>query len=276
MTERRPVTDDELLAALSTSLAPEPMAPPADGLIALRRALAGTPGRSGNRWLQWRRPLVAVGVSAGVLLGGAGAAFAAGVAPEPLRAAAYDIGLPVDSPALSTARHEEAQLRRDLASAATSADTAAAARSFAAQLSRLSRSDQQKLGTSALTLLKTADRQESVHHLPVTPIPGTYLPKPAGGHRGGPTSSVSTTTEPGSRYSGPPPTDHPAPPAHPRHGGPVGTIPPGSGYPPPGHTSPTTSPGQSPYGTGDGFGNGGASVSRSYGRPTDSVAPSGS
>ncbi|MBV9254949.1 MAG: hypothetical protein JO054_12010, partial [Actinobacteria bacterium] len=107
MTESR--RDLALLDTLAAALAPAPVEPSASELFSLRMAVAshhalvdGAPARraAATRVPFWRRPWALASLATGMALAGTGAAMATGAAPvpDPVRAVAHAIGLPVDSP----------------------------------------------------------------------------------------------------------------------------------------------------------------------------------
>jgi len=173
--------DATLLAALGEVLAPEPVAPGPDAMAALHRALddraaaavavatgrdASTPvvplatsarwGQRGGTLHRLRHP-VAAAVAVAVLAtsGMAAAAVATDHLPGPTRAVAYDLGLPVTSPALAAARGTLAQLDAALAAgdAVRIRTTSALLRS---ELADLSPSDRATIQTSAALALARA------------------------------------------------------------------------------------------------------------------------
>ncbi|MDP9075289.1 MAG: hypothetical protein M3N98_14230, partial [Actinomycetota bacterium] len=106
------MTDDELFEALTQALSPVPPQPSPAAVLALRRAVGeARPARSSPPW--WRRRLLAVTMMVPMVLGGSTAAYAlTGAAlPEPVRAAANAVGLPVDSVAVADARAAAAKLK---------------------------------------------------------------------------------------------------------------------------------------------------------------------
>ena len=116
----RLVTDDELLGALAVALAPAPAEPSELSILRLRGAALGlTFGQTDPRPRRVGRRVAIPAAVAFTVLGSAGAVAAATGAPlpRPVRAAAYGIGLPVDSPAVADVRATETRVRRDLAGA---------------------------------------------------------------------------------------------------------------------------------------------------------------
>jgi hypothetical protein len=112
--------DDELLALLADAFPTQPVKPDEKARQRLRDALANdnlaafdSPASRGARWR--RRIGSRAGVftlsSIGILvIGGAAAAVTTNTLPGPTRNLAYDIGLPVTSPALYHARQQLGQL----------------------------------------------------------------------------------------------------------------------------------------------------------------------
>ena len=174
--------DTMLLAALGEVLAPEPAAPGAEAMAALHRALddraaaavAVATARDGlapvipltptSRWAQrggalhrLRHP-VAAAVAVAVLAtsGAAAAAVATDHLPGPTRAVAFDLGLPVSSPALTTARGTLAQLDAGVA-AGDPARIRATADLLRTELAALSPSDRATIQASAAVALARSD-----------------------------------------------------------------------------------------------------------------------
>ena len=177
--------DTTLLAALGEVLAPEPAAPDAAALAALHRALdlrasvaadpAADPaadrpgsapvvaiatatgwGRRGGTLHRLRHP-VAAAVAVAVLA--TGGVAAAGVAtdhlPGPARSVAYDLGLPVSSPSLATARGTLGQLQAALGAHDPVAVRAAASQ-LRAEVATLSPADRAALGDRLAVALAQA------------------------------------------------------------------------------------------------------------------------
>jgi hypothetical protein len=106
--------DDELLERLGAALRPEPTELTPPSLQALRRALEQPPAPAPRRW--GHRFGVSALAGAAMLAGAGGVAAATGaVLPEPVRAVAHAVGLPVDSPSVAAARAARASLRDGLA-----------------------------------------------------------------------------------------------------------------------------------------------------------------
>ena len=202
--------DTMLLAALGEVLAPAPAAPGAEAMAALHRALddraaaavAVATARDGlapvvpltttARWAQrggalhrLRHP-VAAAVAVAVLAtsGAAAAAVATDHLPGPTRAVAFDLGLPVSSPALATARGTLAQL-----DAAVAAGDAPRVRTTAdllrTELAALSPSDRATIQAAASVALARSDTFLG------TPSTGTAGP---GGAPGGTSTGAGGTT----------------------------------------------------------------------------------
>ena len=176
-----------LFAALAESLEPESAAPDAAAIEALHRALerragdavaaatgsddAGSgplapvvPLTSTGRWGQRGGPLhrlrhpVAAAVAVAVLAtsGVAAAAVATDHLPGPTRAVAYDLGLPVTSPALAATRETLAELQAALATGDV-VRTRSSADLLRAELAALSPSDRASIQASAAGTLARAD-----------------------------------------------------------------------------------------------------------------------
>ncbi len=187
--------DTTLLAALGEVLAPAPAVPDADAMAALHRALddrgagavafatgrarpAPVPppvssarwGQRGGRIHRLRHP-VAAAVAVAVLA--TGGVAAAGVAtdhlPGPTRAVAFDLGLPVTSPALATAQGTLAQLDAAL-TAGDATRVRATADVLRTELTALSPSDRATIQVLAAAALARAD---TLLATPTTVTPGT-------------------------------------------------------------------------------------------------------
>lgn len=272
---RTSVPDEDLLSELAQLFRSSVPNPPADRVADFRRVVAerGMPaeegaavGRllaSGRSLVRWRKPLAGLGVMVAALAGGTSAAFATGAAPEPLRAIAYDVGLPVDSPALSAARHDLARLRsfldQGLSSAALAARTASAADELARQLGQLSSGDARRLGPLPYQLIARAEALEASYNHPAAgaasrpaaaPPAGSAPSQPRAGqprYPGGSGAYPSGPTAAAGPYAGfssgnrwpPPATSSPTY----RSGGSYGPAP----YPRTGYSYPTG--GYSGYGT---------------------------
>lgn len=97
--------DDDLFERLHRALEPEPQEPPAERVRAVRAlALARREFQAaGARALRRTRLVTMAAVVATLVALGGGFALGVGM-PEPLRAAAHNLGLPVESPELVRAR----------------------------------------------------------------------------------------------------------------------------------------------------------------------------
>jgi hypothetical protein len=172
-----PFDDDALLATLGAALAPEPVEPGPEAMAALHQALDARtldaadgdsgvvvpfapPKRRSATWVgihRLRQPVVAA-VAIGVLAtsGVAAAGVATDHLPGPTRTVAYDLGLPVTSPALEAARGTMAQLKVALA-AHDVAQVLASAALLRTRLAGLSTTDRAQIEASAGDLLAQAD-----------------------------------------------------------------------------------------------------------------------
>ena len=169
--------DDTLLVALSAALEPEDVEPGPHALAALDQALADragaaadhglaivvpimAPARRSSTWagLHRLRHPVAAAVAVGVLAtsGVAAAGVATDRLPGPTRTVAYDLGLPVTSPALEGTRGTMDQLRQALAGHNV-AQVNASAVFLRTQLAGLSPSDRAQVEPAAAELLAQAD-----------------------------------------------------------------------------------------------------------------------
>lgn len=271
--------DDALLATLGAVLSPLPAEPPVASVAALR-ASAQMLARDGRQQgvltraaAHWRRIAAGGGIVVGVLAGGTGVAFASGSVPEPVRAVAYDLGLPVDSPALSAARHDESRLRHALSQVSPgdrgSAATASAdAQAMAQQLARLDRGDRSRIGTEPLALITQARSVESRFGLEATALPGTRpggTQGPASAERPSPGGSSSGPATSGTTWAAAP---HPGGGTAPSGGGVAGSRAPEGDSPSGG----TGQDGGNPKGTEPGPG-GGAPGASGTGSPSNGQAP---
>jgi len=184
--------DATILAALAESLAPEPASPPVAAIVALHEALArraddavaaavapdatvapvvalssaGRWGRRGGALHRLRHPVAAAVAVAVLTTGGvAAAAVATDHLPGPTRAVAYDLGLPVTSPALAAAQGTLAALQAAVASGDVTRTRISAAL-LRTELAALSSSDRATIQASATAALTRADAL-------VAPAPGT-------------------------------------------------------------------------------------------------------
>jgi len=268
--------DDTLLVALGAALEPEHVEPGPDALAALDQALAdrrgaaadrglalvvpitAPPGRRSSTWagLHRLRHPVAAAVMVGVLAtsGVAAAGVATDRLPGPTRTVAYDLGLPVTSPALEATRGTMDELRLALAGHDV-VQVNASALLLRSELIGLSTSDRAQVEPAAAALLAQADaflRMAAAFGVPTgstgdagagptgqptAPATGT----PGNGSNGGTGSiqggSAPGSTEPGETTSGT---------SGPSGGGSSGTTT-GSGSPTttdgPPETTTTTTPG---------------------------------
>lgn len=122
--------DEELLELLGAALTPTMRAPSADELHGVKALVAlhcsrarPDPGRRTSA-AGWRRRMSLVGAALGVVVLGTGTAFAAGApVPEPLRALAVDVGLPVTPVAVVRLHDATNDLRSDLRPGSTASVT---------------------------------------------------------------------------------------------------------------------------------------------------------
>lgn len=127
------MSDEALLDLLAAACIPATSEPTPEAVAEVRLMLAWRAGhRQRWRWIpgrvqRWRPRLAIASGAAGVVVLGAGTAFAAGAPlPPPVRALAYDIGLPVTPPAVVQVQDDAQALRTDLArgSGASPSETA--------------------------------------------------------------------------------------------------------------------------------------------------------
>lgn len=154
------LTDDEVLARLAQALRADPIEPSGATWASLESALAGSLAASPARnlgLLRGRRvPALAITlVSVLTVSGAAAAAVATNTLPGPLRSLAYNLGLPVTSPALYQAQGEEATLRDTLQSH-REARAHAIGEALARRLRTLDRGDRASIVPSADGLLRRA------------------------------------------------------------------------------------------------------------------------
>lgn len=160
------IDDARLLELLGDALAPGPAEPgPAelallhDDLASRRSRLTATasaPSGSSARRRPAPRRLVWAGAAAAVLVGLAAAGVRTDRLPGPLRTAAFDIGLPVSSPALVATRGDLSQLGAVLGTGRTASIRAAASK-VRGDLQNLDPDERQLVERSATTLLAQAD-----------------------------------------------------------------------------------------------------------------------
>lgn len=143
-----PEDDHDLLGRLRRALEPEPQGPPAERVEAVRaRAVAGSELRVAAERARRRTRLVSVAAVVAILAALTWG-FALGVStPEPLRATAHNLGLPVESPELVEAR----SLLHDLGVALSNE-----------QPDRVARTDRQMLA-----VVETLDENEQSKIVPV-------------------------------------------------------------------------------------------------------------
>jgi hypothetical protein len=252
----KPMDDAELLQTLTTALAPEPVQPGPGQLAALHQALAtrqdvvvaetdnvrATAGACAEVTPLWlaranrlRHPAAALIAAAVLATGGvAAAAVATNTLPGPTRVVAFDLGLPVSSPALVVAQREIVVLRVDLAQR-NGAAVAIATASVRADVARLSASDRRQVEPDAGRLLIEAD---SFLDATRTPDDGADGGSPS--HSDGPGSAPSGPgRSPGGSSDGPGDDQGSAPTTAPDrsgHGPDGGSASSGSGSPAPGST----------------------------------------
>lgn len=196
----------ELVELLRAALAPTELEPPAEGLLALQRAVADLKGAGGRqRPVWWRRPWAVGAATVVTVLGGSSAAFAAGAPmPTPVRALAHYIGLPVTAPDVYALHNYESQLARTLQHPNPDPKaTAEAARQVSEQLRRLSPDDRRAQGAEPAQLLDRAQQVLAGRHESDHPAAGstTTSSTVAGDDRGrgggqGHETTTSTTRAP--------------------------------------------------------------------------------
>ena len=147
-----PMSDDALIQLLADAWAPPRLEPRPASVAEVRLAFArGADAGAGPLWRRlvsrpragrgWRARLALSAATVGVVVVGAGTAFAAGApVPAPLRQFAYDVGLPVTPPALVEVQGDAQTVRADLApgSGASPGTTAHDAGALARALRQLS------------------------------------------------------------------------------------------------------------------------------------------
>ncbi len=112
-------SDQDLLILLSGTLCPPPEAPSAADREALRtRVIAARTARRALPVITWWRnhpTVLRFAAATAAVTAAVGAYLATNPLPQPVRSAAYSMGLPVDSPALVSARHSVTNLERAVA-----------------------------------------------------------------------------------------------------------------------------------------------------------------
>lgn len=183
-------SDEELLDALRQALVPGTLVPGEEEMALFHRALTDGPlvpspeparPRITPRWV-----LTGAAAAAVAALGAFGGGVAADTLPGPLRTAAFDLGLPVSSPALAGARGVESELQAALSARDRSA-VAADSTVLRQRLTELDTADRAQAEPEADALLVAADNFLAAN------------PAPAEGSQPGPGStepSEPTTTEP--------------------------------------------------------------------------------
>ncbi len=236
-------SDEELLARLHNVMAPGALQPPPAAVHDVRLLLAGRslpsrrpgPRLSGRRPLLsgWRARLGVAGATVGAVVVAGGTAFALGApVPEPVRALAYDLGLPVTPPAVVQVQSAAQTVRSDLApaSGASRATTVRDTRALGSALRGLEPNELPSVrsservyaracrdlaapsGMSAPPSNQRRQAQGCTSSGSVAPTPTPGNPARArggspGGGRGTPPggrTAVTTTTPPGSRPTYPP------------------------------------------------------------------------
>ena len=204
------MTDDELMTRLRDALAAPSTAPDERAMMGLTRelaALASVGGERGTRvgTLSSLRRMagrhvstLSVFIAASLLAGGvAAAAVATDTLPGPTRNIAWDLGLPVTSPALYQARQVESHLKVSLRTRDRQSATSLG-RTLARDLKKLSAGDLSQIQGTADQLLRKAGVTAITGVTNVTTptlIGGGGLPLiPGGGSSGGNQSSDTTTT----------------------------------------------------------------------------------
>jgi len=227
--------DDTLLVALGAALEPEHVEPGPHALAALDQALAeragaardhglaivvpiAPPTRRSPTWTGLHRLRHPVAAAVAVAVLATGGVAAAGVAtdrlPGPTRTVAYDLGLPVTSPALEGTRGTMDQLRQALAGHNV-AQVNASAVFLRTQLAGLSPSDRAQVEPAAADLLAQADtflRVAAAFGFPVGTSggsgpgpagpPSTAVAGTAGQKSDGGTGSTHDGSTPGSTEAG--------------------------------------------------------------------------
>lgn len=211
------LSDDELLAALGEALAADHVEPPPAAVADVRLLLTTRPtgglgrlrGRLTDlRWRLsgWRARLAVAGAAVGLVLVGSGTAFALGApVPPPVRALAYDIGLPVTPPAVVDVRNAASAVQSDIApasrtnQAATLRDTQALGHALAGLTpdERISVGSSWRIFAQACRDISSRFGRQSTPHEPGTPVPSCAQSNPlsstpASPPRGGPPGGEQT------------------------------------------------------------------------------------
>ncbi|MHB1487429.1 MAG: hypothetical protein ACYCZM_07740, partial [Acidimicrobiales bacterium] len=188
------ISDDEVLERLHEALVPRGLGPGPDELARLHQLLgANTRPSRRESALPWRshlsRRLVVAGAAACGFLGLVGGGIAFDTLPGPLRTVAYDLGLPVSSPALIAAQGAEMTLRQALG-ARDRTEVASDAALLRQRLGALDSADRLRADPEGIALLAQADAVLAVIPLPAQPDPSPRVTVPSN------EQPVTTTTEP--------------------------------------------------------------------------------
>jgi hypothetical protein len=209
-------SDDDLLVLLGAALAPTELTPAPERLRELEMLVARR--RSGELRLRrprvvvgWRRRVAVVGVAFGVVVVATGTAFAAGAPiPEPLRALAVDVGLPITPPALARLHDAADALQGDLqhGSSATTTQTERDAEALALAIRGLDDNERSTEAAGPQRLL--AEACQSLADQPGATVPPAACTPADASTQGGPASSgtgsesgTSSVTDGGSTGSSP-------------------------------------------------------------------------
>jgi hypothetical protein len=201
---------DDLLDALGAALRPPPVEPSPAELAALHRMIdercdAPVITRVPAKRAWTRRPLAVIAATAGLVMGSGAAAFAAGApVPRPIRAAAHDVGLPVDSPQLADTKVAASELRAVLAANDTATIKRVRAR-LHRKLAEVPGDERDEIERDAKALLARADRRlQTAHDRATNPAAGHDKSKSGKGGTGsgGSKSGSGSTSGSGSSGSG--------------------------------------------------------------------------
>ncbi len=184
-----PMSDEDILDLLASSFAVPNLEPTYESLrdvrlLAVRKQTGELRRRRAPVVVTWRRRFVVVGAIVATAVVGTGTAFAAGApVPEPLRALAVAVGLPVTPPAVVSVQNDTSTLQGDLAPKSTSTvtNTARAAQVLAGALGKLNPPDRAKVEPQSQRVLQAACHAllggSAASHSSFEPTVGSAIPE---------------------------------------------------------------------------------------------------
>jgi hypothetical protein len=183
------MSDEDVLALLASSFAVPNLEPTYESLrdvrmLAARKQSGDLRPRRARVVVTWRRRFAVVGVMVATAVVGTGTAFAAGApVPEPLRALAVEVGLPVTPPAVVNVQNDTSTLQSDLASKSPHSDTSTvhAAQALAGALGKLDAPDRAQVEPQSHRVLQAACHAllggpATLHPSLWKPVDGSDLP----------------------------------------------------------------------------------------------------